>query len=57
MPIVSININLSLAQTLNLLAGNFLLMKAGEKIILPLNVKAKKIKIIKKNDYKDTAKR
>jgi len=27
MPIVSISINLSLAQNLNLLAGNFLLMK------------------------------
>jgi len=36
MPIISISINLSLAQNLNLLAGNFLLMEKKRLIYLYL---------------------
>jgi len=40
MPIVSISINLNLAQNLNLLTGNFLLMYS---VILPLNKRRKNV--------------
>jgi len=52
MPIVSISINLSLAQNLNLLTGNFLLMLNYNLFLLFKGLEKPLIKIIKNNNIK-----